>query len=169
MGLVGEIRPCESCGKLFQPKSTGKGATPNLYCSQQCFADDRWADAKTRIEKACSGCGVIKPLEAFHVCNRNLDGRQSQCKDCHSAIQSDRAFLRFGITREQYDEILEAQGGVCAICKEVCNSGRRLAVDHDHETGEVRGLLCGNCNTAIGKFHDNTDYLRAAIAYLENS
>jgi hypothetical protein len=73
---------------------------------------------------------------------------------------------RYGITAEQYDAMLAAQGGVCAICGEVCKSGRSLAVDHDHVTGEVRGLLCGTCNRGIGYLKDDATLLKAALHYV---
>jgi hypothetical protein len=72
-----------------------------------------------------------------------------------------------GVTPEQYDEMLSAQGGTCAICEQVDHLGRRLAVDHDHETGEVRGLLCGRCNTMLGQMNDDPELLRRAASYLE--
>lgn len=56
---------------------------------------------------------------------------------------------RFGMTLEEYDELFDGQGGVCAICGGSNPDGRRLAVDHDHETGEIRGLLCYRCNRYI--------------------
>jgi hypothetical protein len=78
----------------------------------------------------------------------------------------------YGITIEQYDAMLEAQGGVCAICKRPPKGGntssKNLNVDHDHKTGERRGLLCNDCNPALGKFQDSPQLLRAAAAYLEN-
>ncbi|HSH60575.1 MAG TPA: endonuclease VII domain-containing protein [Acidimicrobiales bacterium] len=72
---------------------------------------------------------------------------------------------KFGITVEQYEEMLAIQGGGCAIC------GRRpgkisLHVDHDHETGRIRGCLCFRCNNALGDFADNGDWLVAAANYL---
>jgi hypothetical protein len=73
---------------------------------------------------------------------------------------------KFGLTESQYDEMLAAQGGTCAICHGACPTGWRLAVDHDHETGQVRGLLCLRCNSALGLFHEQPERLRSALAYL---
>lgn len=61
----------------------------------------------------------------------------------------------YGITLADYDEMLEQQRGGCAICGGVSSDGSRLAVDHDHETGEVRGLLCMNCNLKLGWYDKN--------------
>lgn len=80
---------------------------------------------------------------------------------------------RFKITGDQFKEMLAAQGGVCAICgnKEThkYKSGKlkELAVDHCHDSKKVRGLLCMNCNQALGRFQDNIENLRRAIRYLE--
>lgn len=90
---------------------------------------------------------------------------------------------RFGITLEQFNEILEQQGGLCAICKKLPGKDRswtgepvsRLSVDHDHtcclgkrSCGKcVRGLLCKSCNTALGLLGDDVEGLRRALAYLE--
>lgn len=71
----------------------------------------------------------------------------------------------FGMTLDDYSRMLQQQSGVCGICK---GRGRRpfLSVDHDHATGAVRGLLCENCNLALGAFRDNIPLLTAAIEYL---
>jgi hypothetical protein len=80
---------------------------------------------------------------------------------------------RYSITGEQYDALLASQGGVCASCKKpeshTYPSGKvkALAVDHDHETGEIRGLLCFNCNQGIGRFRNDPAVLRAAADYLD--
>lgn len=71
---------------------------------------------------------------------------------------------RFGITPEQYDEMLAEQEGVCAICGKE-QGGRTLAVDHDHSTGEVRGLLCTTCNVHLAWLED-ADWRSRAEAYL---
>jgi hypothetical protein len=71
----------------------------------------------------------------------------------------------FGITQEEYDELLKSQKKVCAICK-LDPGGIRLSVDHNHKTGQVRGLLCRNCNVGLGLFDDNPDLLHRAVFYL---
>jgi hypothetical protein len=73
---------------------------------------------------------------------------------------------KYGVTTDEYDEMLAEQGGVCAICRGINLSGRRLAVDHDHETDRPRGLLCSTCNTGIGGLKDDPELLIAAAAYL---
>jgi len=79
-----------------------------------------------------------------------------------------QTLARYGLTLEQYDAILQSQGGVCAVCK-MDRGTRRMAVDHDHKTNKVRGLLCQFCNTALGKFLDNVEILKRAILYLEKN
>lgn len=89
------------------------------------------------------------------------------------AWESSRLKSKYGITLEQYEEMLEKQGGVCAICKqpEVTKiKGQkmwRLAVDHCHETNKVRGLLCGKCNRGLGFFQHDVSLLSTAVKYLE--
>ena len=78
---------------------------------------------------------------------------------------------RRGITPDVYRSMFEAQNGVCAICgkpetRTFKGEPKRLAIDHDHETGKVRALLCGHCNTAIGLLQDDTSVMQSAITYL---
>jgi hypothetical protein len=72
----------------------------------------------------------------------------------------------YGLSTEEFDALLVAQGYVCAICQQNDNLGRQLSVDHDHKTGKIRGLLCGMCNRAIGFLRDDPALLRRAIEYL---
>jgi len=74
---------------------------------------------------------------------------------------------KFGITTSEYESMSAAQQGLCAICGKPEKPNKRLAVDHCHKSGVVRGLLCSLCNTAIGKLGDSPELLRRAIAYLE--
>lgn len=101
------------------------------------------------------------------------DGLTNQCRECQ---YSSGLWSKYRITAKQYAEILEAQGGVCAICERVNESGNALAVDHDHSCcpgvrscGEcIRSLLCVKCNAAIGMMGDDPAQLRKAAAYLES-
>jgi hypothetical protein len=84
-----------------------------------------------------------------------------------------RAHLKkkFNLTPEQYDHMSEAQHGVCAICGQPERSKRGpdvkpLSVDHDHQTGRIRGLLCDRCNVGLGRFLDSTELLEKALEYL---
>jgi Recombination endonuclease VII len=79
---------------------------------------------------------------------------------------------RYGLGVREYEALLKAQGGKCAICRQPERATyhgrvRRLAIDHDHHTDRIRGLLCSNCNAALGHFRDNPSSLRAAIKYLK--
>jgi hypothetical protein len=78
--------------------------------------------------------------------------------------------IKFGITPEEYDRMFSEQGGVCAICgrhpKLSTGDQRRLSVDHNHDTGKVRGLLCYKCNVGLGSADDSVDRLVAMAAYL---
>lgn len=76
----------------------------------------------------------------------------------------------YGISAEKYQEMLTNQKTKCAICeRHQLQFRRRLSVDHCHETGKVRGLLCDNCNHGIGLFYEKIDRLKKAIKYLENA
>jgi hypothetical protein len=84
-------------------------------------------------------------------------------------INDRRSYLKrtFGITLEQYEQMLEEQGGVCAICERPPSEKYSLHVDHDHFTGRIRGLVCFPCNEGLGLFQDDPDLLKRAIAYVE--
>ena len=74
---------------------------------------------------------------------------------------------KYHLSKEDFSALLESQGGVCKICK-TNNPGwhGRFCVDHNHETGNIRGLLCNNCNVILGHSKDDTEILESAIAYL---
>ena len=135
--------------------------------------------------KTCKRCFQEKPLQDFCRNSRSKDGLYSYCKPCNN--EKTKAYYKsltkekkdeynhrsnvkkkFGLSTAEYAALLEKQGGVCAICKKTDSEGKRLAVDHCHSTGTIRGLLCGHCNTGLGKFFDNTQYLTDAINYLND-
>lgn len=74
---------------------------------------------------------------------------------------------KYGISLKEYEVLLKIQNNVCAICKSPSNN-KKMAVDHDHKTGKVRGLLCSSCNTSLGGFKDNIQILNAAADYINN-
>ncbi|WP_184331858.1 endonuclease VII domain-containing protein [Rhizobium phaseoli] len=87
------------------------------------------------------------------------------------AKRDGRLRTQFGIGSEEYDTLLAKQGGGCAICGErnADSRGHRLHVDHCHDTGAVRGILCSSCNIGLGKFKDSVSRLDRAIEYLLES
>jgi hypothetical protein len=125
--------------------------------------------------KRCSKCGELKPILDFPRNRKSRDGYHLYCKVCHNAqVRESKNRLhggsrhyhlrrRYGIGAEEVKMLIDAQGGICPICR------RRPAtqVDHDHKTGRVRGVLCLYCNAAMGAFHDDPELIEKAIAYLE--
>lgn len=73
---------------------------------------------------------------------------------------------RYGLTKEQYEALYEAQGGVCYICRRATGRRKKLAVDHDHKTGYVRGLLCSPCNGMLAHARDDIEMFERAAGYL---
>ena len=117
-------------------------------------------------EYSCAVCKETKPVHDFQ--KAQLRGKRTPW--CRSCCRDYQLMRKFGLTRQDYDQMLCEQGGGCAICESE-NPGSKnkgqFSVDHNHETGEVRGLLCTRCNTALGSFKDNPEFLRRAISYLE--
>jgi hypothetical protein len=130
-------------------------------------------------------------MSAYSLNKRRTDGYSFYCKECanqkardrYNERRSDPEWYRmeqekerdrhlrrtFGINIEQYNQMLEVQGGKCAICLSTeCKSGYAFAVDHCHTTGAIRGLLCRDCNTSLGKFNDNIETLQRAVKYLRS-
>lgn len=112
-----------------------------------------------RHDKYCPACNAVKPLHEFSRSSNHKDGYQGRCKACFSIYQ--RAY-KYGISESQYRALLDHHQGRCGIC----DKERPLVVDHNHDTGKVRGLLCHPCNKALGLFGDSVETLRAAEGYL---
>jgi hypothetical protein len=86
----------------------------------------------------------------------------------HDRDATDRQLKsKYGIGIEEYEALYRFQAGKCAICKRRPDQKRRLAVDHDHDTGEVRGLLCSRCNLVLGQMDDKVEWFRLAAKYLK--
>jgi len=125
----------------------------------------RLASLAPEGQKWCARCRQYLPLDEFGTRGQKM---AAYCKPCASAYNHERLLKRdFGITPEEYERLLALQGGRCAICERRPRA-RRLAVDHDHGTGEVRGLLCTRCNhKLIGAASESAAILRRAARYLE--
>ena len=105
---------------------------------------------------------------------KNRMGQRQRYSAKHpDKVRNNHLKYKFGISLEKYNEMHEAQGGVCAICSQPETTNRygkvrKLAVDHCHDSQKVRGLLCGNCNPMIGYAKDNIAVLEKAISYLRS-
>lgn len=115
--------------------------------------------------KQCNTCCEWLPITEYRSApkGRTKDKLSPICMRCHRSAAIQR---QYGITLDEYEVMHAKQGGVCAICAGVNDDGRNLHIDHDHATGAVRGLLCGNCNTAIGLLGEDIARITASIAYL---
>lgn len=117
-----------------------------------------------RGTKVCSICNQEQPLEQFSANRRKADGYRNYCRACQQSAQQARLY---GITQAQKEEMLEAQGKVCAICGADSPGKTRWHTDHCHDSLKVRGILCVRCNTALGLAKDDPTLLRTMAAYIE--
>jgi len=133
--------------------------------------------------RICTHCSLEanteEELQNFVKDKKGKYSRENRCKPCASLIMKKHTALdpskqrnreykhRYGITLTDYNTMFQEQGGCCAVCKRhQTEVTRRLSVDHCHNTGEVRALLCGRCNIGLGQFKDNTEILAVAIEYI---
>jgi Recombination endonuclease VII len=134
--------------------------------------------------KICTQCDLKKPVTEFARHSGTKDGRRPDCRSCHAKYhrrrRTDERVRRnddyktwYRITLDDYERMVAEQDGKCAICRCEPNHAnkrhKRLVVDHDHETGRVRGLLCNKCNRALGIFKDSVAVLEKAISYLRKT
>lgn len=157
-----------------------------IYEEAKLTQKERERDERARIEeqikKQCSSCRKLLPPEAFNKHAGAKDGLSRYCRKCRQVMRKaeydpEKSFAsyvrrRYGISVEEYRSRFEAQAGCCAICgvhaKYNAGRGEMLCLDHHHKTGELRGMLCNSCNTALGHFRDSPTILRGAIAYLDH-
>ncbi|WP_439673914.1 endonuclease VII domain-containing protein [Embleya sp. MST-111070] len=176
-------KECPDC-KAWKPaqdfrRSAGNPDGLSWYC-RECFRRRDADSYRARRERAgfkvrpkidvpdghkrCPKCEEIKPHSEWHKSARQWDGLAAACKACRK-IEGRVGHLKrkYGMTEADYRVMLADQMGVCPICQ----STRPEHVDHDHETGRVRAVLCFNCNAALGMFKDRPDALRRAATYVE--
>jgi hypothetical protein len=126
--------------------------------------------------KVCNLCEEEKDVLLFSVDSRSRSGYQTRCKECQSYVKKEMASYyrdkhleyKYGITQQDYKNMLEEQNHKCGICgiDEKHAENARLCVDHNHKTNVIRGLLCKKCNQAIGLLQDNADFCDAAGRYI---
>lgn len=173
----GVMRLCKACQRGNSAERRASAAAAEV--------DDPWESHPTG-EKTCTRCKVPKPVLEFGRDRSRGDGLTARCLVCQAVVGAEwrannlersreitrnaarrHRYKALGITEDDWQAMFEAQGGVCAICKGTQPvENKRLAADHCHDSGKVRGLLCTACNVALGGFQDRIDLLEAAVAYL---
>ena len=141
--------------------------------------------------KTCTVCRNTKNIDCFYKRAASPDGYATQCKTCDNerrkawkeanpeanqrSSRNNQLLKRYGMTLSEYEELLNGQNGKCGICYTSENytghTGYRKdwswSVDHCHKTGKIRGLLCNNCNRALGLFKDNKEVMLKALSWLD--
>ena len=162
------MKRCTKCGKV-QPRSEfyrAKGTVDGLRGDcKSCFK----ARAKARYplvrEQSIERARKWREdnIERFRENQRRMRANP-EFKERARAGHLQR---KYGLSLAEYESISALQGDCCAICRRVPTEGHSLHIDHDHDTGRIRGLLCFCCNNALGDFDDDPSVLRAALRYLE--
>lgn len=148
--------PCASCGVDFK-----KYRSDNIYCSRRCSWNAK--SQRLRQDPVCSRCGVpVEQTTGIKVCMDCKKDKRGPRRDYERA----RRLRGFGITEAEYEQMFKSQGGCCAICRTDTPTGKGWCIDHCHDTGVVRGILCSSCNTGLGYFKDSEPIMLAAIEYL---
>ncbi|MER5558531.1 endonuclease VII domain-containing protein [Streptomyces sp. NPDC048491] len=175
------MKRCSRCERMLSWEAFAKNRASRdgyqVYC-RECSAAyhqqrqvARGKNVRPRVKapeghKFCRTCGTIKPHSEWSRNRRASDGFATLCKSCKAAKGRARHLQRsYGLTEADRDSLVESQMGLCVICL----SAPAVHVDHCHQTGRVRGVLCFNCNSAIGKLGDDPDTVRRAAAYLEGN
>ncbi|MFJ9149610.1 endonuclease VII domain-containing protein [Streptomyces sp. NPDC102270] len=179
MASASEVKRCARCGEV-KPRAAFALKRTNLDGLQHRCRDCAAESDRKRQQamgrslpkrggvpegyKHCQGCGETKPHSDWHRKGSASDGRASRCRACR-AIEARANHLKrhYNLTEAERDEMVASQMGLCVICLKA----PAVHVDHCHKTGRVRGVLCFNCNSAIGKLGDDPDAVRRAAAYLE--
>lgn len=106
----------------------------------------------------------VKAMKARHRAEGGSKASYERNKDWYT---NHDLIKRYGITLDEYNTMLDQQRGVCYVCGGVNSNGRRLSVDHNHETGEVRKLLCHPCNASLGSLREDISVLENMINYIK--
>jgi len=175
---------CKICGKeiIKKPKESYKQFNNRVTCSLSCKTERQKGKSFTGMP--FDRTGVKHSNETKKKLSEKMKGRTQTEEHTKNSIEArgykftpkeNRAEYRYfygikrnyGMRREDYEKMLKNQKGVCLICGNKNKKKRRLCVDHCHNTGEIRGLLCADCNLALGKVNDDVKILNKMIKYLK--
>jgi len=136
------------------------------------IADTKEKNGALQYVVKCADCGETHLRNAKHLKQGIKVQECSKYKPPNwSGLERQDNIIRkqYGISMQEFTDLLSAQGGGCAICQKPMEAiRRRMNIDHCHDTNEVRGILCSGCNTGLGHLGDNIAGLKRAIAYLQN-
>ena len=184
------MRQCTACLQTFPATLEYFRASPlgryGLYSRCRACHNANRLSTKPKAPaglKRCYKCGRILPIGEFQRNRRTKDGLQARCRHCGRTYEQNfmtperkraKILRRHGITPSEYDRLFLNQQGLCAACgnKEtrinpLTGNPIPLSVDHDHETGRIRALLCHGCNAALGHLKEDVVRIRALLAYAE--
>jgi hypothetical protein len=159
------VKRCKHCGELeplqefYAEKSGRDGKRPECKACTSARRHEWYTENREREIARVRAWQQANPERLKASRDRNRDRRNRKMREIHLRN-------KFGLTPEEYERIFKAQDGVCALCERQPTPGISLHVDHDHATGEVRGLLCMRCNNALGLFREDPDLLRRAARYV---
>ena len=170
-------KPCKECGvekPLTEFWQGGRGYRRGR-CTDCMSASDRRRRTEERLKrygetpgktKWCSACGDVKNLADFYGATSKRHLVHNMCVMCVSASNRSR---RYGVGPQEYEYMLQDQEHACKICRDPFDAVdvRQVHIDHCHDTGKVRGVLCSNCNKGLGCFRDNPSFLREAALHVE--
>lgn len=132
--------------------------------------------------RTCRKCRVSKPITDFYVRKyKPHTPLRAECKDCTRKLQKkyreskpdevarSKSVSMYKLSKAEYDRLHDQHNGLCGVCKNPQPPGRfkRLCIDHDHATNNIRGLLCNSCNMVLGKVKDSPELLRKLAEYVE--
>lgn len=153
------MKSCIKCGQLKLLEAFYSG----LNTCRECKIEQVKSWCSDNKEK----CNGYRKKYIENNPEENRAAKQKWADNNRPKISNKRLKHSFGITLSDYEAILDAQNYRCAICGTTeCATGKNFAVDHNHTTGQVRGLLCKKCNTGLGLFGDSPETIEAAYGYL---
>lgn len=147
---------CNYCGREVEKRYDSGSVYKSCGCLDR---RDTWNTFETW---KCTKCNIVKPLTEYY---KNTTGYRRECKHC---VKEKQLLYKYNVDYKWYEKKLKEQGGLCDICKKPLDSNHfdKLSIDHNHTTGELRGLLCNRCNTALGLLKEDIPTINNLITYI---